>query len=184
MAVKKSPKKVSQEVKLDGAQMLIAAFTASTLGFLKERGIPLNDWVDYVGDAFEGSWAGFEGRSPNDILEHVAALNAAPMGAEIVSLKQDGDAWELVLTSIPSADVLGRFGTTPEELLEGFDLTPAEFALVYGMFEAPAKAIGHKLTHGRKGSRQVLRLEPVKKATRAAAPKTKRPAAARRTKKA
>lgn len=159
-------KKISKQVKLDGAQMLVAALTASTLGFLKERGIAISDWVAYVGDVFEGSWAAFEGRGGDDILDHVAAFNAAPMGAEVISLTQEGDAWELVVSSIPSEDVLARFGTAPEEFLEGFGITRDEFAMVYSMFEAPAAAIGHKFTHSRKGRWHVLRLEPAKKAGR------------------
>ena len=160
MARSKRASKRSPGVRLDGAQMLIAAITAGTLGFLKERGIPIREWVDYVGDAFEGSWSAFEGWGGDDIFRHVAALNAVPMGAEVMSLTQDGDTWEMELTTIPSADVLARFGTTPEELLEGFGLTADEFALIYGIFNAPARAIGLEFSHRLEGDRHTLRLEP------------------------
>ena len=38
--------KVSKAVLLDGAQMALSAYLAATMGFLKERGLPIKDWVD------------------------------------------------------------------------------------------------------------------------------------------
>jgi hypothetical protein len=163
--------RVPKGVLLDGAQMLLASLTAGTLGFLKERGIPPDDFVRYLGGKFEDSWEGLAGRGLDEVLEHVAALDAMPMGVDAVTLKQRGDAWELVLTPVPSRKVLAKFGTTPKELLDGFGVTPAEYSSIYGMFEAPAAAIGIKFSHRASRTRHVLRLERVRKAGQARKPR-------------
>ena len=46
---------VSKEVLLDGAQMALSAFLAGTMGFLKERNIPIKELIAYMGEKFEGS---------------------------------------------------------------------------------------------------------------------------------
>jgi hypothetical protein len=55
-------KGVSRETLLDGAQMELSAFLAGTIGFLKERNIPIKEWVTYIGEMFEGSLDELEGR--------------------------------------------------------------------------------------------------------------------------
>ncbi len=45
---------VPKKVLLDGTQMALSTFLAGTMGFLKERNIPIMEWVSYMGVRFTG----------------------------------------------------------------------------------------------------------------------------------
>jgi len=150
---------VPQEMLLDGARMLMMGMTAGTMGFLKERGIPIKEWVAYIGEKFEDSLGALEGEPLGKVMEHLLALEILPMGVEIVSSDiTDGKA-EVTVTALPSQAVLEKFGTTPKELLSGFGVTQREMSAIYAMYEPAAKAIGLRFSHELKNGKQVLRLE-------------------------
>ncbi len=150
---------VSREMLLDGAQMMLLAMTAGTMGFLKERGISIKEWVSYIGDAFEGSLEGLDGEPVDKVMQHLLGLGVLPTGVEIVSSKPEEDSIEVVLTSSPSGKVLEKFGTTPKELLKGFGITQTEFESIYAMHEPAVKAIGMSFKHHLKGGQEILSLE-------------------------
>jgi len=152
--------RISKTVLLDGAQMALAAYLAATMGFLKERGIDIKDWVGYIGEAFADMLGAMEGAGADEIMEHLLALEFRPMGVEVLSSQLSADKAGVKLTSLPSKNVLEKFGTTPEELLEGFGVTQREFAAIYGIFDAAAEAIGFNFTHELRGGKQLLSLEP------------------------
>ena len=124
---------VSKEVLLDGAQMIIAASIAGIAGFLKERKIPFKELVEYMGEAFEGSLGDLEGREADEVMEHILTLQVLPLGAEVVSTQSSPDKAEVTLTALPLQKVLEKFGTNPQELLEGFDVTQQEYESIYAM---------------------------------------------------
>jgi hypothetical protein len=150
---------VSNEVLLDGAQMTLSALLAGTMSFLKKRKIPIKDWVNYIGDQFEGSWGGLEGEKVESVMEHLLTLEVLPMGAEVVSSKTAGGKTEVILTPLPSRKVLKKFGTTPAELLGDFGVTAKEMASIYGMFAPAAKDIGLRFSYELDDGKQVLMLE-------------------------
>lgn len=150
---------VSKTVLLDGAQMALAGMWAGTMGFLKERDIPVADLLAYIGDKFEGSWEGLKGDELGSTMEHMLTLQILPMGAEVISSKGTADRAEVKLTSLPSQSLLEKFGTTPEELLEGFDVTAEEYASIYAMYEPAAKAIGLVFKHKLQDGEEILSLE-------------------------
>ena len=152
-------KNVTKEILLDGAQMSIASIMASTAGFLKEKGIPLKEFVSYFGEQFEGAWADLEGRGVDEVMDHFLTLEVLPMGAEVISKQMTADKAEVALTSLPPQKVLERFGTTPKELLKGFGVTERQFASIYDSFVPAAKAIGLKFSHHAADSHEVLVLE-------------------------
>jgi hypothetical protein len=158
-----SDTKATKGVLLDGAQMNIAATVASMAGFLKERGIPLKDLMDYMGDKFEESLGELAGRGADEVMEHLLTLEVLPMGAEVISRQMTPARAEVTLTSLPPQSVLEKFGTTPEELLEGFGITMKEYESIFRMFEPMAKAIGLKFRHGLKDGREVISLEKAPK---------------------
>jgi hypothetical protein len=151
--------KVPQGVLLDGARMQLIAAYAGIAGFLKEKGIPFQEFVKYVGEKFEDSLGEFEGEEPVRAMEHLLALEVLPLGVDIVSSQTTDGAAEVTLTAFPSRELLEKFGTTPRGLLSGFGVTAGEMAGIYAMFEPAASAIGMRLTHAQKGGKQVLRLE-------------------------
>jgi len=71
---------VSKEVLLDGAQMNLSALIVGTMSFLKQKHIPIKDWVLYIGKQFEDSWGGMEGEKAERILEHLLTLEVLPLG--------------------------------------------------------------------------------------------------------
>ncbi|MGA2367809.1 MAG: hypothetical protein ABSF74_04470 [Dehalococcoidia bacterium] len=150
---------VSNEVLLDGAQMSLSALLAGTMSFLKKRKIPIKDWVNYIGEQFEGSWEGLEGEKVESVMEHLLTLEVLPMGAEVMSSKTTGGKAEVILTPLPSRKVLKKFGTTPAELLGDFGVTAKEMASIYGMFAPAATAIGLNFSYGLVDGKQVLSLE-------------------------
>jgi len=151
--------KVPKEMLQDGAYMSIAATTAGILGFLKEKGIPIKEFVAYFGDKYEDSFSDLEGEPIADVMQHLLMLEILPMGAQIVSTKATKDRAEAVITSLPPKDVLEKFGTTPKELLSGFKVTAREFESMYDTFTPAMEAIGLKFKHAVKEGNEVLTLE-------------------------
>ncbi len=151
--------KVSKDMLLDGAQMSLAATTAAIAGFLKERNIPIKDFVAYLGDNFEGMLGDLEGRGVDEVMEHLLKLEVLPMGAEIVSSKMTKDTAEVTLTTLPPKKVLEKFGTSPKDFLDGFGVTQKEFESIYESYAPAAKAIGLKFGHRSRDSQEVLTLE-------------------------
>jgi hypothetical protein len=152
---------VSKQMLLDGAQMAASALCGSTMGFLKQRGIQIEDWVSYIGENFEGSLGDLEGEGVYQVMQHLLGLQVLPLGAEIISTDFTEDKAEVTLTTLPSRTLLEKFGTTPRELLRGFGLTQKDFESIYAMYEPAAKAIGLRFTHQLKGGQQLLSLERV-----------------------
>ena len=150
---------VSKEMLLDGAQMSIAATVAAIAGFLKERSIPLKDFLAYMGEKFEGSFGDLEGRGADEVMEHLLTLEVLPMGAEVISSKMTPDRAEVTLTSLPPKAVLEKFGTTPRELLRGFGVTSKEFESIYESYAPAAKAVGFRFRHASKDGQEILSLE-------------------------
>jgi hypothetical protein len=155
MAVARTPKGVL----LDGAQMTLMSLLAGTAGFLKERNIPFTELVSYIGEGFAESWGALEGRGAGEAMKHLLALQLLPLGVEVLSSQLKPDKAEVFLTPLPGKAVVEKFGTTPRELLRGFGVNQQEVALIYGMFEPAAKAIGMRWTHQLKGGKQTVRLE-------------------------
>ena len=155
MAVARTPKGVL----LDGAQMTLMSLLAGTAGFLKERNIPFTELVSYIGESFAESWGALEGQGADEVMKHLLALQLLPLGVEVLSSDLKPDKAEVALTPLPGKAVLEKFGTTPRELLRGFGVNQRELALIYGMFEPAAKAIGMRWTHELKRGKQTVRLE-------------------------
>ena len=151
---------VSKGVLLDGAQMALSAFLAGTMGFLKERNVPIKEWISYIGEQFEGSLGDLEGEEASRVMEHLLTLQVLPLGAEVISNQTTGDKAEVTLTPLPSQAVLEKFGTTPRELLSSFGLSQKDFEAIYAMYEPAAKAIGLRFTHQLKSGQELLSLEP------------------------
>ena len=159
MAAKVS--KVPKDLLLDGAQMVLAALVAGTVGFLKRNNIPAKDWVSYIGERFVGAWGDLYGEDVDQVMQHLLALQVLPLGVEVISSELAPDKALVSVTPFPSAALLEKFGTTPLQLLRGFGVTQKEISSIYGMHEQAAEAIGLVFTHQLKGGKQILSLERV-----------------------
>ncbi len=151
------PERLQQN--LAGAQMELTALIAGTMGFLKERGIPISDWTRFIGEKFEDTWAPFEGRSPDEVMEHLLPLQIEPLGADVLSKNGGPQQAEVTLAPLPSRRVLEMFGTTPRELLQGFGVTQKEFSAVYDIHKPAARAAGFQFTHQSHRGQHVMTLK-------------------------
>lgn len=154
---------VSKEMLLDGAQMALSVFIAGTMGFLKQRSIPIKDWVSYIGEQFESSLGELEGEEVSKVMEHLLTLEVLPLGAEVLSSQSSSDKAEVAMTPLPSRSVLEKFGTTPRELLKGFNVTKKEFESILSMYEPAAKAIGLRFRYQPRDEKEILTLERARK---------------------
>jgi hypothetical protein len=154
-------KDVPKEMLLDGAQMALSAFIAGTMGFLKQRNIPIKEWVSYIGEQFEDSLGELEGEEAGNVMGHLLALEILPLGVDILSSQSTPNKAEARLTSLPSRAVLEKFGTTPRELLRGFGVTKKEFESILSMYEPAAAAIGLKFKYQSNKDQEILTLERV-----------------------
>ncbi len=150
---------VSKEVLLDGAQMSLAVLLAGTMSYLKKRKMPVKDWVNYIGEQFEGSWEGLRGDKVESVMEHLLTLEVLPLGAEVTSSKSTAGKTEVILTPLSSRKVLKKFGTAPAELLGDLGVTAKEMASIYGMFAPAAAAIGLRFSYELSDGKQMLSLE-------------------------
>lgn len=153
--------RVPQDLLLDGAQMVLAALVAGTVGFLKRNNIPVKDWVSYIGERFGGAWSDLYGEDVDQVMQHLLALQVLPLGVEVISSELAPEKATVSVTPFPSPTLLAKFGTTPLQLLRGFGVTQKELSSIYGMHESAAEAIGLRLTYELKGGKQLLNLERV-----------------------
>ncbi len=150
---------VPKEVLLDGAQMGLSVVLAGTMGFLKKHDLPVEDWAQYIGEAFEGALGELEGEPLDTVMGHLLTLDILPMGAEIVSSESTSRKAKVTVTLLPSRALLKKFSTTPREFLSGFGITKRDLASVYAMYEPAARAIGLEFRHELTDSHQVLSLK-------------------------
>jgi hypothetical protein len=151
--------KIPSEMLQDGAYMCIAATTAGILGFLKGKGIPMKEFLTYFGERFEESFSEMKDEPVEKVMQHLLMLEILPMGAEVISTKFTKNKAEAVITSLPPKNVLEKFGTTPRELLRGFNVTTKDFESFYDTFVPAMKAIGLSFKHAARDGTEVLTLE-------------------------
>jgi hypothetical protein len=155
--------KVPKGMLQDGAYMWIAATTAGLIGFLKEKGIPLKEFLTYFGERFEDSFGDLKDDPVEKVMQHLLMLEILPMGAQVISTKSTKNTAEVILTSLPPKDVLEKFGTTPRELLSGFGVTAKEFESIYDTFVPAMKAIGLTFKHATRDGNEVITLGRISK---------------------
>ncbi len=112
------------------AQGNATATVLITIAYLGERGQSVEEWVAFVGGHFAPAWQGLEDRSPGNVA-HLAALNMASVGGEVLSLTGDEGRAEVVLAAWP-----------PPALLDTFGVAPAAADAFYEVFGPIAAALG------------------------------------------
>jgi hypothetical protein len=144
---------------LDGSQMTLASMVAGTIGFLKKHDIDPAHWIAHIGEMFEGAWEEMEGEGADAVMVQLLNLSILPMGGKVLRQKMSADSAEVEVSSLPDEAVLERFGTSPADLLEGFDITARDFAVIYELQRPPLEAIGLRFTHGPGKKGYVLKVE-------------------------
>lgn len=99
---------------LDHAEENLAGVILATVAFCKERGIPLSDWVSFVGNKFAPTWDEVKGKGAREVARLVA-LNSIASGGVVHSVTGDAARAEISATW-PDAEDLEHFGLTRSDL--------------------------------------------------------------------
>ncbi len=78
------------------AQGNATATVLVTIAYLKERGLPVEEWVAYTGRRFAMGWEALRGQGAAAVAR-VAALNVVSVGGELVALSGDDTRAEAVV---------------------------------------------------------------------------------------
>ncbi|CAN5297260.1 hypothetical protein BH18ACT10_BH18ACT10_01510 [soil metagenome] len=89
------------------AQGNAAAFVLTTISYLKERGLTVEDFVEFFGSQFAPGWDELRGQPVLDIARTVA-MNAVSVGCTLGSLSGDDARAELLIRGWPAAEDISR----------------------------------------------------------------------------
>ncbi|HKH57799.1 MAG TPA: hypothetical protein VKA20_04605 [Rubrobacter sp.] len=79
------------------------AFILTTIAYLKERGLDVNDFVAYFGRQFAPGWDELRTK-PVAAIARTAALNAVSVGGALGSLSGDETCAEVIMTGWPEGE--------------------------------------------------------------------------------
>ena len=104
---------ITTEDLLSKARGNATAFILTTISYLKERGMPVEDYVDYFGRRFAPGWDELRAQPVVDVARSVAS-NAVSVGCTLGSLSGDEARAEVLFTGWPDAEELsGVLGLEP-----------------------------------------------------------------------
>ena len=99
----------STEELLSYAQGNATAFVLSTIAYLKEHGLAVEDYVRFFGSKFAAGWEELRDQ-PLTAVARMAALNAVSVGGTLRSLSGDEDRAEVVVEGWPDEEISGVLG--------------------------------------------------------------------------
>ncbi len=90
-----------------------AAFVLTTIAYLQERGLAVEDYVDFFGRQFAPGWDELRAQPVVEVARSVAS-NAVSVGCKLGSLSGDEARAEVLITGWPDAEQLsGILGLDP-----------------------------------------------------------------------
>jgi hypothetical protein len=99
------------------------AFILTTIAYLKERGMDVDDFVAYFGHQFAPGWDDLRAQ-PVATVARTAALNAVSVGGTLGSLSSDETRAEVIMTGWPEGEeisnVLGLGPNDSDALWDSF----------------------------------------------------------------
>jgi hypothetical protein len=128
---------------LDHAEESLTGVILATVAFCKARGIPVADWVAFVGDQVAPSWSEVEGKGAADVARLVA-LKVMSAGGVVHALSGDDAKADLEVTWPEAED------------LEVFGLTRADVEPISHVYERIAAHLGLSFQTGRSGDNLLL----------------------------
>src|SRR5215203_5633186 len=91
------------------AQGNATAFVLSTIAYLKEHGLAVEDYVRFFGSKFAAGWEELRDQ-PLTAVARMAALNAVSVGGTLRSLSGDEDRAEVIIEGWPDEEISGTLG--------------------------------------------------------------------------
>jgi hypothetical protein len=99
---------------LSGAQGNATAFVLTTIAYLKERGLDVEDFVAFFGRQFAPGWDELRAQ-PAAAVAQTVARNAVSVGCTLGSLSSDEARAEVLVTGWPDAEEISRvLGLEPD----------------------------------------------------------------------
>jgi hypothetical protein len=83
------------------------AFVLTTVAYLKERGLAVEDYVEFFGRQFAPGWDELHAQPVVDVAR-AAVLNAISVGTTLGSLSGDETRAEVLITGWPEAEEISR----------------------------------------------------------------------------
>jgi CubicO group peptidase (beta-lactamase class C family) len=130
---------------LEQAQGNFNAIVCTTIAYLKERGLPLDDYVNYVGQKLAPSWDSTQAASARDTAEN-AALNLVASGGQVLALTGNEQQAEVLVTNSP-----------PPDFLEMAGISAADADAFNGVFHVIAGTLGLRFEQQRTDNQVRLR---------------------------
>ena len=90
---------------LSQAQTVATSWILTTIGYLKERGLAVEEYAAYHGRRFAPAWEGLRGRPVEEVAQLVA-LNALSVGNTLRSLSSEDGRAELLVEGWPDEELL------------------------------------------------------------------------------
>ena len=94
----------SPEEVLAQAQVIATSWVLSTIGYLKEHGLAVEDYVAYHGRRFAPGWEELRSQPVEEVAQLVA-LNAVSVGCTLRSLSGDDTRAEVLIVGWPDEDL-------------------------------------------------------------------------------
>jgi hypothetical protein len=135
----------SDEV-LQQAKMNAQALSLVALGYIREKGLPVDEFWKYVGDKFTLGWDSLRGKGAR-VAMRTFALNMVSVGGTLESLSGDEARAEAVISDWPSP-----------ELLQGFGGSQGDVDQMYAVFGPIAEVLGLRYEWHRQGDQVTLTL--------------------------
>ena len=96
---------------LSQAQGNATAIALATIAYLKERGLAIDEYFEFVGQQFAPSWEELRGQPVADVAR-TAALNMVSVGGTLRSLQGNDTRAEVLIAEWPTDDDLSELRLT------------------------------------------------------------------------
>jgi hypothetical protein len=130
---------VLQQAKMNAQALFLVA-----IGYMKEKGLSLDEFWSFLGDKFTLGWDSLQGKGAR-VGMRMFALNMVSVGGTLKSLEGDEARAEAIITDWPSPDLMQAFGGN-----EG------DVDRMYAVFQPIADVLGLKYEWRRQGDRVTL----------------------------
>jgi hypothetical protein len=114
------------------------------IGYIKEKGLPIDEFWSFVGEKFTLGWESVQGKGARAAMR-MFALNMVSVGGTLESLSGDEARAEAIIAGWPSPDLANAFGVSRDDADRSF-----------AVFEPIAAVLGLRYEWRRQGDRVTL----------------------------
>ena len=129
---------------LEQAKANAQALALVSMGYIKEKGLPLDEFWSFVGEKFTLGWDSLQGKGAR-VAMRMFALNMVSVGGTLESLSGDEARAEAIIADWPSPDLLQAFG-----------VSRGDVDRMYAVFQPIADLLGLRYEWRRQGDRVTL----------------------------